>query len=65
MKNILHKWNKFPSNSVTYATNTPETYSNMKNIPLGVYYKKYQWEVSRDFKVIVILLELQLRGALQ
>jgi len=31
----------------------------MNNILVEVHYKKYQWEICADFKVIVVLLELQ------
>ena len=31
----------------------------MNKILVGVDYKKYQWEVSGDFKVIAVLLGLQ------
>ena len=44
---------------MAYATNTKETCINMKNILMGVHYKKYQWEVCGDFKVIAVLLGLQ------
>ena len=36
-----------------------ETYSTMNNILVQVDYKKYQWEVCGDFKVIAVLLGLQ------
>jgi len=44
---------------VAYAPNTNETYSTMSDILVEVDYKKYQWEVCADFKVIALLLGQQ------
>jgi len=43
---------------VAYATSTKETYTTTNNILVEVHYK-YYWEFGGDFKVIVVLLELQ------
>jgi len=56
---LLHDGNKLPSIPVAYAPSTKETYITMKNILVEVDYKKYQWEVWGDFKVITVLLGLQ------
>jgi len=55
----LHNGNKLPSIPVAYAPSTKETYTTMNEILVEVDYKKYQWEVCGDFKVIAILLRLQ------
>jgi len=56
---LLHNGNKLPSIPVAYAPSTKETYTTMNNILVEVDYKKYQWEVCADFKVIAVLLGLQ------
>jgi hypothetical protein len=56
---LLHNGNKLPSIPVTYAPSTKETYSTMNNILVETDYKKYQWDVCGDFKVIAIFLGLQ------
>jgi len=44
---------------VAYAPSTKETYTPMNIIMVEVDYKKYQWDVCGDFKVIAVLLGLQ------
>jgi len=56
---LLHNGNKLPSIPVAYALSTKETYTTMNNILVEVGYKKYQWEVWGDFKVVAVLLGLQ------
>ena len=56
---LLHNGNKLPSIPVVYAPSTKEMYTTMNNILVKVDYKKYQWEVHGDFKVIAVLLGLQ------
>jgi len=56
---LLHDGNKLPSIPVAYAPSTKETYITMNNILVEVDYKKYQWEVCGDFKVIAVLSGLQ------
>ena len=41
------------------APSTKEAYTTMNNILVEVDYKKYQWEVCGDFKLIAVLLGLQ------
>jgi hypothetical protein len=55
---LLRTGNKLPSIPVT-CSSTKETYTIMNNILVEVDYKKYQWEVCGDFKVIAFLLGLQ------
>ena len=56
---LLHNGNKLPSIPVACAPSTKETYTTINNILVEVDYKKYQWEVCGDFKVIDVLLGLQ------
>jgi hypothetical protein len=43
-----------PSIPVAYATSTKEKYTTMKDILVEADYKKYQWEVCDDLKVIAV-----------
>ena len=56
---LLHDGNKLSSIPVAHAAGTKETYAAMNNILVEIDYKKYQWEVCGDFKVIAVLLGLQ------
>ena len=56
---LLHNGNKLPSIPVAYAPSTKETYTTMNNILVEVDYKKYQWEIYGNFKLIAVLLGLQ------
>ena len=56
---LLHNGNKLPSIPVACTPSTKETYITMNNNLVEEGYKKYQWEVCGDFKVITILLGLQ------
>jgi len=56
---LLHNGNKLPSIPVAFTPSTKEMYTTMNNILVEVDYKKYQWEVCGDFKVITFLLGLQ------
>jgi hypothetical protein len=56
---LLHNENKLPSMSVAYVPSTKEIYTTMNNILIEVDYKTFQWEFCGDFKVIVVLLEIQ------
>ena len=56
---LLHNGIKLPSIPVAYAPSTKETYTPMNIIMVEVDYKKYQWDVCGDFKVIAVLLGLQ------
>jgi hypothetical protein len=48
-----------PSIPVDYAVNMKESYDNMKLLLNCVNYKKYQWQLCGDLKVVVLLLGLQ------
>jgi hypothetical protein len=56
---LLHNGNKLPSTTVAFAPGTKEAYETMNSILVEVDYKKYQWEVCSDLKVIAVLLGLQ------
>ena len=56
---LLHNGSKLPSIPVAYAPSIKETYTTMNNILVEAHYKKYQWEVCGDLKVIAFLLGLQ------
>ena len=56
---LLHNGNKLSYIPVAYSSSTKETYITMKNILIEVDYKKYQWQVCGDFKIIAVLLGLQ------
>jgi len=56
---LLHNGNKLPSIPVAYVSSTKETYTTMNNILVEADYKKHQWKVCGDFKVIAVLLEPQ------
>jgi len=56
---LLHNGNKLPSIPVAHAPSTKEMYTTMNSILVEVDYKKYQWEVWGDFKVIAVSLGLQ------
>ena len=47
------------SDNISHAPRTKETHTSMNNILVDLGYKKYQWEVRGDYKVIAVLLGLQ------
>jgi hypothetical protein len=48
-----------PSIPVGYAVNMMESYDNIKLLLNCVNYKKYQWQLCGDLKVVAVLLGLQ------
>jgi hypothetical protein len=56
---LLHNGNVLPSIPVGYAVNMKESYDNMKLLLNCVNYKKYQWQLYGDLKVVAVLLGLQ------
>ena len=44
---------------MAYAPSTKETFATTNNLLVEVNYKKSQWEVCGDFKVITVLLGLK------
>ena len=57
---LLHNGNKYPSVPVAHATEMKESYDNMKSLLENIKYNLYSWKICGDFKVVVILLGLQL-----
>jgi hypothetical protein len=56
---VPHNGNVLPSSPVGYAVNMKESYDNMKLLLNCVNYKKYQWQVCGDLRVVAVLLGLQ------
>lgn len=57
---LLDNCNIYPSISVGYAVHTKETYENMKALLKSVKYAQYKWQICGDFKVVALLLGMQL-----
>jgi hypothetical protein len=57
---LLHNGNKHPSIPTAYAVHVKETFENMKNLLDKINYNKHCWNVCGDFKIIAILLGMQL-----
>jgi len=57
---LLHNGNRFPSVPSAYAANMKESYESMK-LQLGIIkYDKFKWMLCGDFKVVALLLGMQL-----
>jgi hypothetical protein len=56
---LLHNGNVLPSIPVGYAVNMKESYDNIKLLLNCVNYKKCQWQLFGDLKVVAVLLGLQ------
>lgn len=56
---LLHNENQFPSVPLAYATEMKETYGTMEKILRLINYKKHQWQVVSDLKVLTILFGMQ------
>lgn len=56
---LLHNENQLPSVPIAYATNMKESYATMENILDLICYKKYQWQIVSDLKVLTILFGMQ------
>ena len=57
---LLHNGNKFSSIPIAHAVGMKESYVNMKLLLSTIRYDEYSWQICADFKVIAILLQLQL-----
>ena len=57
---LLHNGNKLPSVPVANGSGMKETYENMRFLLEKIEYNKHARKISGDFKVIALLLELQL-----
>lgn len=56
---LLHNGNEKPSVPVAHAVDMKESYESMSLILRDVNYKKYNWKICADLKVIAIILGLQ------
>lgn len=56
---LLHYTNKQPSVPIAYSTKTKEDYEKMKVILDLVRYKKHEWRICCDLKVVALLVGLQ------
>lgn len=56
---MLHNENQLPSVPIAYATNLKESYETMEKILDLITYKKYQWQIVSDLKVLTILFGMQ------
>lgn len=56
---LLHNKNQLPSVPIAYATNMKESYATMEKILDMIGYKKYQWQIVSDLKVLTILFGMQ------
>lgn len=57
---LLHNGNILKSVPIGYAVHMKETYANMKLLLEILQYKKYDWQICADLKVVAILLGMQL-----
>ena len=57
---LLHNGNKFLSVPLAHAANMKASYENMKLLLEKIQYEKYNWNICGDFKVVAVLLGLQL-----
>ena len=57
---LLHNGNEFPSIPVAYASYLKECYEIMKMLLLKINYNAHCWSICSNFKVIAILLGLQI-----
>lgn len=56
---LLHYTNKQPSVPIAYSTNTKEDYNKMSLILQLVDYKRHEWRICCDLKVVAMLAGLQ------
>lgn len=56
---LLHNGNLKPTVPVAYSTTMKEDYDNVKLILKSINYKKYQWKIVCDLKMVQILLGMQ------
>jgi len=57
---LLHNGNRFPSVPSAYAANMKESYESMKLLLGKIKYDKFKWMLCVDFKVVALLLGMQL-----
>lgn len=56
---LLHTTNKKPSIPVAFSTETKETYSVLKTILEKIDYKRHNWKICCDLKIVAMLTGLQ------
>ncbi len=56
---LLHNGNQMPSIPIAHTVSMKESYDSMSLILQAINYKKYDWKICTDLKVIAILLGLQ------
>jgi len=57
---LLHNGNRFPSVPLAYAANMKLNYENMKLLSGKIKYDEFKWKLCGDFKVVALLLGMQL-----
>ena len=57
---LVNNGNVLPSIPIGYAVHWKETYANMEKLLRAINYSEYNWNICGDFKVLAILLGLQL-----
>ena len=57
---LLHNGNKFPSVPLAQAANMNETYESTKLLLATIKYDEFNWKLCGDFKVVALLLGMQL-----
>lgn len=56
---LLHNGNQKPSVPIAHTVGMKETYQSMKMILNAINYKRYEWQIVADLKVIALILGLQ------
>lgn len=57
---LLHNGNVLPSVPMAYSVHLRESYDTMKCLLTSIDYKRYEWKICGDLKVIALLLGMQL-----
>lgn len=56
---LLHNGNEKPSIPIAHTVGMKETYHSMKTILEAINYKRYEWQIVADLKVVALILGLQ------
>lgn len=56
---LLHNGNEYPAILVAYSNQKEESYENIKNLLNHIQYKKYNWKICADLKIVAIISGLQ------
>lgn len=57
---LLHNGNELPSIPLAYSTVLKECYNDVKKLLIAIDYRKHNWIICSDLKMVAILLGLQL-----